>query len=195
MSIIKGVFARAAVVGGLCDCKRFQVHTPWLYTKRVPPFLPRFTHLLPAKDGGGKAGAMRYCDHHGWRWEPGQGPSPCIGETASFLLAFSIFLYAVLAIRGVHQGIHRVAFNHRSCAYGVHAFQMVLSIAQAVLAVAGGMLIARSRGMLCVALSLHSVTWAVSWTISAFALQRNPASSKRLLWFWCCALISNRCDM
>eukprot|EP00752_Nemacystus_decipiens_P011084 g9848.t1 len=68
---------------------------------------------------------------------------------------------------------------------------MVLCVAQAALAVAGGMLIARSRGMLCVALSLHSGTWAISWAISAFALLYNPASSKRLMWFWCCALISN----
>lgn len=137
---------------------------------------------------------MRYCDHHGWRWEPGQGPSPCIGETTSFVLGFAIFVYAVMAIRGVHQGLHRVVYNVRSCAYAVHAFQMVLCVAQAALAVAGGMLIARSRGMLCVALSLHSATWAVSWSISAFALLYNPASSKRLMWFWCCALISNRCD-
>lgn len=139
---------------------------------------------------------MRYCDHHGWRWEPGQGPSPCIGETASFVLALAVFLFAVTVIRGVHhQGLHhRVAYNPRSCAYAVHAFQMVLCVAQAALTVAGGVLIARSRGMLCVALSLHSATWAVSWAISAFALLRSPASSKRSLWFWCCALISNRCD-
>lgn len=161
----------------------------------VPPANAGHCAKPPTTEGGEREGegeAMRYCDHHGWRWEPGQGPSPCIGETASYLLAFAVFLYAVAAIRGVQRGLHRVTYDHRSCAYAVHAFQMVLSVAQGVLAVAGGVLIARPRGMLCVALSLHSVSWAVSWTISALALLRCPASSKRLMWFWCCALITNR---
>jgi len=143
--------------------------------------------LLPMRPHG-----LPYCDHHGWRWEPGQGPSPCIGETASFLLALSVLVFSVSVIRGVDRRVQRAAFLHQSCGYHVHAAQMALSIAQAVAAVAGGMLIARSRGMLCVALALHSVVWSFSWAISAFAMRRSPRSCRHLLWFWCCALVSNR---
>ena len=146
------------------------------------------THSAAMRPNGG----LPFCDHHGWRWEPGQGPSPCIGETTSFLLALCVLFFSVSVIRGADRRGHRAAFPNRSCADHVHAAQMVLSIALAIAAVAGGVLIARSRGMLCVALALHSVFWSFSWAISACTMQRSPRSCRRLLWFWCCALVSNR---
>lgn len=79
-----------------------------------------------------------------------------------------------------------------SAAARIHAAQIVLSIAQAVVALIVGMLSARPRGMLCGALVLHSVGWPAAWLMSGVALKRTPRSSKALLWFWCCALVLNR---
>lgn len=133
---------------------------------------------------------MPYCDPHGWAWEPGQGPSPCMGETLSFFLALGVFFSSVLS-KGMMHPVQRAAVAASSAAK-IHTTQILLSLAQAVLAVTVGMLSARPPGMLCGALVLHSMGWTVAWLASALVMQRNPAFCRRLLWWWLVCALSNR---
>lgn len=134
---------------------------------------------------------MPYCDPHGWGWEPGRGPSPCMGETLSFWLAVGVFFSSILSKDAIHP-VQRVAAAGSSAAR-VHSAQITLSLAQSVIALTGGILSARPRGMLCGALVLHSLGWSVAWLVSAAAMQRNPAHCKSLLWWWLAGAVSNRC--
>ncbi|CAM9483306.1 unnamed protein product [Scytosiphon promiscuus] len=133
---------------------------------------------------------MPFCDAHGWRWEPGQGPSPCVGETISLFLACGVLLYTIPLTKDVLHPFQRAAAAG-STAARIHAVQVSLAIVQALIALTGGMLSARPRGMLCGALVLHSLAWPAAWFTSATAMQRSPDCSKGLLWFWCCALVLN----
>lgn len=134
---------------------------------------------------------MPYCDPHGWGWEPGRGPSPCVSETLSFLLAVVIFVSSILSKESMHP-VQRAAAAG-SPAAKVHSAQIALSIAQAIIALTGGFLSARPRGMLCGALVLHSLGWTFAWLASAAAMQRNPAHCKRLFWWWLVGAVLNRC--
>lgn len=134
---------------------------------------------------------MSYCDPHGWGWEPGQGPSPCMAETLSFLLAVGIFVTSILS-KDSMRPVQRAAAAG-SLAARVHSAQITLSLVQAVIALTGGFLSARPRGMLCGALVLHSLGWTFAWLASAAAMQRNPAYCKRLFWWWLAGAVSNRC--
>lgn len=136
-------------------------------------------------------GLMSFCDAHGWRWEPGQGPSPCVGETISLFLACGVLLYTIPLTKDILHPFQRAAAAG-STAARIHAVQVSLAIVQALIALTGGLLSARPRGMLCGALVLHSLAWPAAWFTSATAMQRSPDCSKGLLWFWCCALVLNR---
>lgn len=137
--------------------------------------------------------AMPYCDHHGWGWEPGKGPSSCVGETLSFWLALGVLFSSVRTEQG--SGLHTVQYPAGSgAAARVHSAQITLSIAQSIIALTGGILSARPRGMLCGALVLHSLGWTLAWLASAAALQRNPRFARCLLWWWLGGAASNRCE-
>lgn len=140
---------------------------------------------------GAACESMPLCDAHGWRWEPGQGPSPCVGETVSLFLACGVLLYTIPLTKDVLHPFQRAAAAG-SMAARIHAVQVSLAIVQALIALTGGMLSARPRGLLCGALVLHSLAWPAAWFTSATAMQRSPDCSKGLLWFWCCALVLNR---
>lgn len=147
---------------------------------------------------------MRFCDHHGWGWEPGQGPSPCVGETLSFWLALGFLATATWAT-GKSRGrapYYRYASNTLVQPYEcigsepakrIHRAQVALSLLQALISVANGLLCSRPGGMLCLALLMHTLTWTWAWTVAASELRRNPSLSKALLWWWLLGAVSNRC--
>ncbi|CBN77240.1 hypothetical protein Esi_0038_0149 [Ectocarpus siliculosus] len=135
-------------------------------------------------------GSIPYCDHHGWNWESGQGPSPCMGETASFLLASSVLLYTIPLTKDTLHPFQRAAAAG-STAARVHAVQITLAIVQASIALVCGVLFVRPRGMLSGANLLYSMSWTAASCTMAVALQRHPDCSKTLIWFWCGALVVN----
>lgn len=157
---------------------------------------------------------MRFCDHHGWRWDPGQGPSPCMGETMSFWLALGFLGTATIWANKRNDNIRRGRSSYFpntllqphqydtavssgqnagwASARRAHRAQVALSLVQAGISLANGLLCARPEGMLCAALVLHTLGWASAWLVSASELRRNPRLSKALLWWWLAGAISNR---
>lgn len=133
---------------------------------------------------------LPYCDNHGWRWDPGVGPSPCVGETISFCLAVTGLLCSTLSQSSLP--VQQRVSIAGSTAAKVHSAQIALSLGQAFVALGGGIISSRPGGMLCGALILHSLGWSLAWLFSAIAISRNAALCKRLVWWWLGGAISNR---